>query len=87
MAESRDPDLPLVSVLTIVRNSKETLPGTIRSVVGQTYPNIEYIVVDGASTDGTQEIIRGCDDRIDRWVSEPDGGTSEIGRASCRERV
>lgn len=69
--------MPLVSVLTIVRNGQDTLPGTIRSVLSQTYPNIEYVIVDGASTDRTMEIIRGCDGDIDRWISEPDRGTSD----------
>lgn len=70
-------DLPLVSILTIVRDSQDTLPGTIRSVLSQTYPNIEYIIVDGASTDGTLEVIKQFDDKIDLWISEPDRGTSE----------
>jgi len=60
-----------------VRNGKDSLPATIQSVLSQTYPNIEYVIVDGASTDGTVEIIRSHDDRIDRWVSEPDRGTSD----------
>lgn len=70
-------DLPLVSILTSVRNRKDTLPGTIRSVLSQTYPNIEYIIVDGASTDGTLEVIKQFDDKIDLWISEPDRGTSD----------
>ena len=70
-------DLPLVSVLTVVRNRKETLQRTIRSVLSQTYPNIEYVIVDGASTDGTLEVIRQFDDKIDRWISEPDRGASD----------
>lgn len=72
-----NPDLPLVSILTVVRDRKETLQRTIRSVLSQTYPNIEYIIVDGASTDGTLEVIRQFDDKIDRWISEPDRGASD----------
>ena len=84
---SSNPDLPLVSILTIVRNSKDTLPGTIRSVLSQTYPNIEYIIVDGASTDGTLGVIKQSDDKIDLWISEPDHGTSEaINKAICLAR-
>ena len=49
------PERPLVSITTIVLNRKETLPQTIMSVLNQSYPNIEYIVVDGASTDGILE--------------------------------
>ncbi len=72
-----DPDLPLVSVFTIVRNNKDTLAQTIKSVIAQTYPNIEYLIVDGASTDGTLEIIKQFNDKIDLWISEPDLGTSD----------
>lgn len=63
---------PLVSVITIVKNRKQSLPQTINSVLSQTYQNIEYIIVDGASTDGTLEVIKQFDDRIAFWVSEPD---------------
>ncbi len=64
----------LLSVITVVRNDPEGLERTIVSVNEQTYPAIEYIVVDGASTDGTVEIIRRHEGRIQRWVSEEDGG-------------
>ncbi len=77
VGQNANPGLPLVSVFTIVRNRKATLPGAIRSVSSQTYPNIEYIIVDGASTDGTLEVLRNFDDQIDRWISEPDRGTSD----------
>lgn len=77
MRRVSNPNLPLVSVLTIVRNGKDTLPATIQAVVSQTYPNIEYVIVDGASTDGTVEIIRSREDSISCWVSEPDHGTSD----------
>lgn len=77
-----DPNLPLVTVYTIVRNRKDTLPETIRSVLAQTYPNIEYIIVDGASTDGTLEVIKQFDDKIDLWISEPDrGGPDALNKA------
>ncbi len=71
------PERPLVSITTIVLNGKETLPQTIMSILNQSYPNIEYIVVDGVSTDGTLEIIKQFDDKIDLWISEPDHGTSD----------
>lgn len=70
------PERPLVSITTIVLNRKETLTKTIMSVLSQSYTNIEYIVVDGASTDGTLEIIKQFDDKIDLWISEPDRSTS-----------
>jgi glycosyltransferase involved in cell wall biosynthesis len=65
---------PLVSVITVVRNRAEQVEETIRAALGQTYPRIEYIVVDAASTDGTVEVLRRYDDRIGYWVSEPDTG-------------
>ena len=67
--------LPLITVITVVRNGKKTLENTILSVINQTYNNIEYIVIDGASTDNTLDIIRKYEDKIDYWVSEPDKGT------------
>jgi glycosyltransferase involved in cell wall biosynthesis len=69
-----DPAKPLVSIITVVKNGADTIEETIRAVVGQTYPQIEYIVVDGASTDGTVDILRRYDDKIDHWISEPDEG-------------
>jgi len=68
---------PLVTVVTVARNCCEFLEGTIRSVLGQTYKNIEYIVIDGGSTDGSVEILRQYADRIDQWLSEADNGIYE----------
>ncbi len=68
------PGLPLVSVITVVFNRARHIEETIRAVLAQSYPNVEYIVVDGGSTDGTREIIERYDDRIDYWVSERDRG-------------
>ena len=65
---------PVVSVITAVRNAEDVIERTIRSVVEQTYNRVEYVVVDGASTDRTPDIIRAHADRIDHWVSEPDRG-------------
>lgn len=67
-------DQPLVSVITVVYNGAEHLAKTIRAVAEQTYPNVEHIVIDGASTDGSTEIIRESDDTIGYWLSEPDIG-------------
>ncbi len=66
-----------ISVITVSYNSRATLRDTIESVLSQTYDDIEYIVVDGASTDGTVDIIRESEPRFGgrmRWVSEPDKG-------------
>jgi len=65
---------PLVSVITVVLNGAEHLSGAINSVLAQTYPGLEYIVVDGGSTDGTIEVLRSFGSRIDYWISEPDEG-------------
>ncbi|MDP3465854.1 MAG: glycosyltransferase family 2 protein [Sulfuricurvum sp.] len=65
---------PLMSVITVVYNGQENLDQTISSVLDQTYDNIEYIIIDGGSRDGTLDIIKKYEDKIDYWVSEPDGG-------------
>ena len=62
------------SVITINYNNCEGLRHTIESVVGQTYKDYEYIIIDGGSTDGSAEVIKKYADKIDYWVSEPDGG-------------
>lgn len=66
-----------VSIVTITRNSRVYVKDAIESVIGQTFPSIEYIMVDGGSTDGTVDIIRSYNDRISKWVSEPDGGIAD----------
>lgn len=67
-------ELPLISVITVVLNGEKYLEQAIQSVINQTYPNIEYIIIDGGSTDGTLDIIRRYEDYIDYWVSEKDNG-------------
>ena len=68
---------PLVSIVTPSFNSEAFIEETILSVAGQTYPRVEYIVVDGGSTDRTVEIIRRHEESISRWVSEADGGQGD----------
>ena len=68
------PNKPLLTVITVVFNGAATLEHTIRSVIGQTYDNVEHIVIDGGSTDATLDILRKHDDSIDYWVSEKDAG-------------
>lgn len=72
-----------ITVITVVRNGEKTLERTILSVLNQTYGNIEYIVIDGASTDGTLGIIKSYDEQVRngafphvtfRWISEQDKG-------------
>lgn len=63
-----------VSLITVSFNTAKTIRDTINSVVDQDYDNIEYIIIDGDSTDGTQEIVASFGDRISHFVSEPDKG-------------
>lgn len=65
---------PLISVITVVFNGVKTIEHTIRSVIEQTYENVEYIIIDGGSTDGTVDIIRKYESYLDDWVSEKDAG-------------
>lgn len=64
----------IVSVITVVYNGKEFIEDTIKSVLNQTYPYLEYIIIDGGSTDGTTDIIKKYDEKISLWISEPDKG-------------
>ncbi|MEQ9880398.1 glycosyltransferase family 2 protein [Pectobacterium aroidearum] len=65
---------PKITVITVVYNNVGELQETINSVSSQTYLNIEYIVIDGGSKDGTLDVIKGNAKVIDNWISEPDNG-------------
>jgi glycosyltransferase involved in cell wall biosynthesis len=67
--------LPIkITIITVCKNSERFLTETIESVVNQTYQNIQYIVIDGNSTDGTVDIIKRYSSKIHTWFSEADGG-------------
>jgi cellulose synthase/poly-beta-1,6-N-acetylglucosamine synthase-like glycosyltransferase len=66
---------PLITIITVVFNGAKTLEQTIISVITRSYDNIEFIIIDGGSTDGTLDIIKKYDHAVDYWVSEPDKGT------------
>lgn len=68
---------PKITIITVSRNAEKYIEQTIMSVVGQTYPNIEYIVVDGASTDRTIDIVKKHKNKITKWISEPDRGIAD----------
>lgn len=65
---------PNISIITVTYNAAQYLEKTIWSITSQSYPNIEYLIIDGGSTDGTVDIIEQYADRIAYWCSEPDKG-------------
>jgi glycosyltransferase involved in cell wall biosynthesis len=70
-------DTGVITVITVSFNSALTIERTIDSIVAQTYPAVEYIVIDGGSDDGTVEILRKRNRDINLWISEPDEGISD----------
>lgn len=67
-------DLPLVTIITVVFNGANSIEQTIQSVINQPYKNLNYIIIDGGSNDGTQEIIKQYEQHLFYWISEKDKG-------------
>jgi glycosyltransferase involved in cell wall biosynthesis len=65
---------PLITIITATFNAVKDLEKSIESVLSQSYANIQYVIIDGASTDGTVEILNKYSTRISAWISEPDNG-------------
>lgn len=63
-----------ISIITVVWNNAKTIKDAIDSVINQTYKDIEYIIIDGASSDGTVEVVQSYGDKISKFISEPDKG-------------
>lgn len=72
--KSTSPNIPLITVVTVVFNGEKFLEETIQSILNQTYDNVEYIIIDGGSTDNTLDIIHKYEHAIDYWISEKDEG-------------
>ncbi len=67
-------ETPLITIVTVVLNDPDGLEKTINSVIEQSYENVEFLIIDGGSTDSTLKIIEKYEDMIDYWLSEPDKG-------------
>jgi len=68
-------ELPLITVITVCHNDADVVEQTIRSVLEQQYPRMNYIIWDGCSTDTTLDIVKRYDEQLTYWTSEPNNGT------------
>jgi glycosyltransferase involved in cell wall biosynthesis len=88
---NKNPTSPLISIITITFNAEQFLEATIQSVINQNYGNLEYIIIDGGSTDDTVSIIEKYSRNITYWISEPDRGISDAWNkgiaASCGDLI
>ncbi len=87
ITKTSTPEKTLITVVTVVYNGATTLEQTIQSVVNQTYDNVEYIIIDGASTDASLDIIKKYEDKIDYWQSEPDKGIYDAMNKGCNNAL
>ena len=71
---SSDMQSPLITVITVCRNPGPALQNTINNVLALSYPRVEFIIIDGGSSDGTAAVIKKYADKLRYWVSEPDNG-------------
>ena len=81
---------PRISIVTPSFNQGKYIEQTIQSVLSQNYPNLEYIIIDGGSTDGTVEIIKKYEQQLTYWISEPDKGQTDAinkGFAKCTGEI
>jgi glycosyltransferase involved in cell wall biosynthesis len=76
-------ELPVISLITVCFNAERFIEQTIESVLSQTYPHIEYVIIDGGSTDSTVNIIRKHESRLAFWQSQPDRGVSHAFNLGC----
>ena len=81
------PELPLITVITVCHNNADVVEQTIRSVMGQQYSRMNYIVWDGCSTDGTLDIVKKYDERLSYWTSEPNNGTYDAMNRAAKKAV
>ena len=68
---------PVISIVTICYNSAATIEETMQSIIGQGYPLLDYVIIDGGSTDGTLDIVERYKDKLGYFCSEPDNGISD----------
>jgi glycosyltransferase involved in cell wall biosynthesis len=81
-----EPCMPLISIITATFNAARFLSDTIRSIRAQSYPNIEWIVIDGGSTDATLDFLKAIHDIIDYWFSEQARNVLQQRRAAFAEK-